>query len=92
MSPPSDGPALRAGAVVSEPELAALARAAVERSGRAPSAIAKELGKSPGAISDALNRPERSLTALRLLILQHVAGYTADGPLFRLRRSDEAGA
>jgi hypothetical protein len=90
MSPPNDtaAPPLRSGALVTPDELTALAKQAVERSGRTLTSIAGELEKSVGYVHDALNRPDRNLTAFRLEILRLVAGYTADGPLFRLRRAE----
>jgi hypothetical protein len=88
MPPPRDGPALRSGAVVAEAELAALAAEAVRRSGLTLTAVAERLGKALPSVSDAVNRPDKSLTALRISILQALAGYTAVGPLYRLQRTE----
>jgi hypothetical protein len=79
-------PSLRAGALVTTKELAALAREAVERDGRAAAEIAEALGQKPSAISRALNQPEASATSLRRQLIA-LAGYRVEGPFYRLVKS-----
>jgi hypothetical protein len=83
--PPPEGVTLRAGALVPEAQLAALAGAALDRGGLTSTAAAERLGVSLGTVSDAVNKPEKALTALRLRILA-LAGYGAEGPLYRITK------
>jgi hypothetical protein len=76
---------LRAGALVTEPELAALAGAALDRAGIRSKDAAERLGVSLSSVSDAVNNPAKALTALRLRILA-LAGYGAEGPLYRITK------
>jgi hypothetical protein len=84
-----DAPPLRAGALVAEGDLYALAKEAVTRSGRTLASIAEELGRPLTTISDAINRPSKNMTPVRLEIVRRLAGYDAEGPFYRLRRGGE---
>ena len=84
--PPPEGVTLRSGALVTEEELAGLASVALDRLGLQRAEVAQRLGVSSPSISDAVNRPEITLTVLRLRILA-LAGYEAEGPLYRLKKA-----
>lgn len=79
-------PALRAGSY-SEADLADLARLAIEKGPGTLTAASKELGKSVSSISDAVNLPERSMTALRISIIERWGGYSVEGPMYRLKKA-----
>ena len=94
MAPPSDPIPLRAGPYFSERDLAGLALTAIRREGDRReggftlTAAAAELGKSVTSVSDAVNQPERPMTALRREIISKFGGYSVDGPFFRLIKAD----
>ena len=93
MAPPDTIP-LRAGSYYEEEQLAALAADAIRREGeRRPEGltltqVAAEMGKSVSSVSDAVNRPKGSMTALRCEIIGRYGGYDVDGPLYRLRKKE----
>lgn len=93
MAPPEQIP-LRAGVYFPERELAGLAAEAIRREaarrgdGLTLTAVAAELGKSVSSISDAVNQPDRPMTALRREIVTRYGGYDVEGPFFRLRKPD----
>jgi len=81
-------PTLTDGALVSETDLASLAAEAMGKLSRA--AVARVLVVAPSAVTMALD-PARYPTkghALRRRILREFAGFDADGPLYRLRKTD----
>lgn len=87
----TDTPVLRAGRLVSEPELAEAAGAAVQSAGVSLSEAARRIGKSPSAVTMALDvakYPDRGHSVRRALLLTF-GGYGLDGPLYRLRRDPQ---
>jgi hypothetical protein len=81
----------RHGRSVEEGELAALAAKAVRDSGRSLTNIAAQLGKSLSSVSDAVNQPQRPMTALRREIIALLTPYRVEGPVYRLIRKGKAG-
>ena len=72
--------------LVTEADLAALAKELRMKSGKTKADIARELGASRPAVQQAENNPEQSLTKLRVRIIEACSPYTIEGPLFRIRR------
>jgi len=69
-----------------EAELAALAKEFRERAGKSKSDVARELGVHRGTISRAEERPEQSLTSLRIRVIETYSGRKVGGPFFTLSR------
>lgn len=88
MSPPSSP--LRSGRLLTEPELAEAASAALDAAGVSQAEAARRLGKNASAITMALDPekyPDRGHAMRRALLLEF-GGYDLDGPLWRLRKAD----
>ena len=76
--------------LVPESELRTRARAAWERSGLTQREVADALGVSQPTLAQALNDPKRSLSALRIRIIEAYGGARVSGPLYRLDPSSSA--
>ena len=86
-------PALRAGSLVTEAELAALADEALDRAGVSRSEAARRIDAKRAAVTMALDvakYPDRG-HSVRRAILEAFAGYSVDGPLYRLRKTEAGG-
>jgi DNA-binding XRE family transcriptional regulator len=70
----------------SETELAALAKHFREKSGKTKAALARELGVSRATMQDVEERPEQSLTKLRIRIIEFCSPYSIKGPAFWMER------
>ena len=70
----------------SEAELAAVAKAFRERSGKTKAALARELGVGRASMQDAEEHPERSMTSLRGRIIEACSPYKLRGPVYFLER------
>ena len=70
----------------SEKELAALAKKFREQSGKNKSEVARELGVHRATVSAAEERPELSLTKLRLRIIETYSSFKVEGPLYLLTK------
>ena len=67
-----------------ETDLAGVAKRIREKAGKSKSEAALELGVSKTSITNAEERPERSLTALRIRLIEKYAGKKVSGPFFFL--------
>lgn len=74
--------------LIPEPELQARARAVWEASGMTQWEMADALGVSQPALSNALNKPALSLTALRVRVIERYGGARVSGPLYQLDPAD----
>lgn len=72
----------------SEADLTNLALEAFEASGLTQQAAADQLGVSQPAIAQAINKPERNLTKLRIEIIEAFTCYRVKGPEYRLVEED----
>lgn len=70
----------------SEKQLASLAKKFREQSGKNKSEAARELGVHRATISNAEEKPEQSLTALRIRMIEAYSTYDVAGPIYLLRR------
>ncbi len=87
-------PSPRAGSLVTEAELAALADDALDRAGVSRSEAARQIGARRAAVTMALDAekyPDRG-HSIRRALLEAFAGYAVDGPLYRLRKVDSSPA
>jgi len=71
---------------IKEKELAALAKKLRKAAGTSKAAIARELGVKPPTVFAAEERPEKSLTRLRIRIIERCSPYGVSGPFYFLRR------
>ncbi len=71
-------------ALIPESELQARARAVWEASGLTQREMSSALGVSQPALSNALNKPALSLTALRIQIIEQYGDTRVSGPLYQL--------
>lgn len=69
-----------------ERQLAALAKQFREAAGKSKSQAARELGISPPSVFNAEERPELSLTSLRIRLIQAYSPYRVVGPLYRMEK------
>ena len=69
-----------------ERDLAALAKKCREAAGKTRADAAEELGVSRPTIINAEEQPERSLTKVRIRIIEAYSGYRVSGPIFILER------
>jgi transcriptional regulator with XRE-family HTH domain len=67
-----------------ESDLTSLAREAWEGSGQTQSALADALGVSQPALAQALNDEKRSLSQLRIRVIEHCTGLKVKGPEYQL--------
>ena len=70
----------------SEPELAALAKACREKSGKSKAEVARELKISEPSIFNAEEKPQVSLTKLRIRIIEACSSYEVSGPVYVLKK------
>lgn len=68
-----------------EEELAPLAKAARERSGKTMAQVARMLKVSRSVIYNAENLPEKSLTKIRCRMVEELSERALEGPFFRLK-------
>ena len=78
---------MRDNQTVTAETLAALAKQAREKAGKTRQQAADDMGVAWASIFQAEEEPERSLFALRCRMLERYAGFTAEGPLYRLRKT-----
>ncbi len=77
---------MREGEAVTGEELARLAKQSREQAGKTRQQAADELGVSWPSIFQAEEEPHRSLVELRRRMLERYAGFTVEGPVYRLKR------
>lgn len=71
---------------VAEAELAALAKRFRVASGRSKVEVARELKVAPPTVFSAEERPDLSLTKLRMRMIERYSPYRVAGPVFVLTR------
>lgn len=71
---------------VEEKDLAALAKKLRIAAGKSKAGIARELGVKPPTVFAAEERPELSLTKLRIRIIESCSPYRVSGPVYILQR------
>ena len=71
---------------IREKDLAALAKKLRTAAGKSKAAIARELGVAPPTVFAAEERPETSLTKLRIRIIESCSPYSVSGPVYILQR------
>ncbi len=71
---------------LTEKQLAELAKKYREQSGKNKSEAAKELGVHRATVSVAEQKPEQSLTALRIRMIETYSQFEVVGPVFLLRK------
>ncbi|MDT0632926.1 helix-turn-helix domain-containing protein [Rubrivirga litoralis] len=76
--------------LVPESELHTRARAAWEASGLTQREVAAALGVSQPTLSQALNDPKRSLSDLRIRIIERYGDTRVSGPLYQLDPSSSS--
>jgi hypothetical protein len=72
--------------LINESDLGALAKKAREAAGKRKIAVARELGVAPAAIFNAEERPEMSLTKVRIRMIETFTKYKVVGPVFYLEK------
>ena len=72
--------------VVTEHELAALAKKFREKSGKTKAQMARELGVTRATMQDVEERPEKNLTKLRCRIIAVCSPFRVGGPGYWLER------
>ena len=75
---------MKDGQAVSTDELCSLAREAWEGTGKTQTEAAKELGVQQPTFAQAINEPKRSLTQLRILIIEKYTDFEVQRPEYRL--------
>ena len=76
----------------SEVDLAALAKAFREKTGKSKAELARELGVTRASMQDAEEHPERSMTSLRRRIIEACSPFRVSGPGFWLEKRIVDGA
>jgi len=71
---------------VGEKELAALAKRFREASGKSKADLARKLRVSAPSVFNAEERPDLSLTGLRIRIIEICSPFKVVGPVFHLKR------
>lgn len=71
---------------VTEKELTAMAKQFREASGKSKADMARELGVAAPSVFNAEERPELSLTMLRIRIIEACSPYKVVGPVFHLEK------
>ena len=69
-----------------EKELVALAKQFREASGKSKVSVAREFGVAPPNIFNAEERPEMSLTRLRIRIIESCSPFKVVGPVYYLEK------
>lgn len=77
---------MRVKTTVGEKQLAALAKQFREACGESKAEVARKLGVSAPSVFNAEERPELSLTALRIRMIEACSPYKVVGPVFHLKR------
>jgi len=77
---------MRIKGTVAERELAALAKKFREAARKSKTEAARELGVSAPSVFNAEERPELSLTNLRIRLIERYSPYRVLGPVFLLKR------
>lgn len=72
--------------ILTEAELAALAKKCRVAAGKNRAEAARELGVARPSLVQAEDCPERSFTRLRIRIIEQYSAYKIQGPLFRLAK------
>ena len=72
--------------MLEETELAALAKKFREEAGKSKVEAARELGVAPPTVFNAEEKPEMSLTKLRIRIIETYSPFKVTGPVFCLDR------
>jgi DNA-binding XRE family transcriptional regulator len=72
--------------LLSEEDLAWLAKGCREKAGKSRFQASKELGVSHVSIHRAEENPQRSLTKLRIRIIEKYSSFKVKGPVFYLER------
>lgn len=72
--------------MLQETELAALAKKFREKAGKSKVEAARELGVAPPTVFNAEEKPEMSLTKLRIRIIETYSPFKVTGPVFFLAR------
>lgn len=70
-----------------ERELAALAKQCRRAAGKSKAEVARELRLSAPTVFNAEERPEMSLTRVRIRMIERYSRYRIEGPVFLLRRT-----
>jgi len=71
---------------VGEKELANLAKQFREASGKSKAEVARQLRVSAPSVFNAEERPELSLTGLRIRIIERCSPFKVTGPVFQLKK------
>jgi hypothetical protein len=69
-----------------EQELAPLAKQFREAAGKSKVKVARELGVAPPTVFGAEEKPEQSLTALRIRMIEKYSPYKVTGPFYVLEK------
>lgn len=77
---------------IQETELAELAKKFRTESGRTKADVARELDIAKTTMQHAEESPERSLTAVRIRIIEMCSDYHVVGPVFLLKKKQSAKA
>jgi hypothetical protein len=72
--------------IVEEKELAALAKQFREASGKSKADVARKLRVSAPSVFNSEERPELSLTGLRIRMIEAYSPYKVVGPVFHLQK------
>ena len=75
---------MKHGQAVSTGQLCGLAREAWEGTGKTQTAAAGELGVQQPTFAQAINEPKRSLTQLRISIIERYTDFTIQRPDYRI--------
>jgi len=78
---------MRSDKLVTEKELAALAKRFRLAAGKSKAAAARELGVAPPTLFFAEERPEKSLTNLRIRMIERYSKYRVRGPVYLLKEA-----
>ena len=77
---------MRIKGTIAERELASLAKKFREAAGKSKTEAARELGVSAPSVFNAEERPELSLTSLRIRLIERYSLYRVLGPVYLLKR------
>lgn len=81
---------MQTGRDYTEADLTELARQAWQGSSLTQAQAAEQLGVKVPTFNQAVNAPARSLTALRIRIIEELAGFAVEGPVYRLAERKQA--
>lgn len=77
---------MKAERMLEEKQLAALAKQFREKAGKSKVEAARELGVAPPTVFNAEERPDMSLTKLRIRMIEVYSPFKVTGPVFLLTR------